>query len=302
MLGHIAVPALDPTGAPATLSAAHGDRPAAARASASSGLIVTDAMEMQGVRAAWTGEAAVRAVQAGADFILLPPDPDVAIQALVRAVREGRAHRGAHRRRPCCASWRRRSGSASTASASSIPPPSGGGGSARRTSRARIDVARRSITVLRNEGGVLPLRAEQPLRILHLVLSSDARNDADRRASRRTSWRRGASRRRRSSLGPEVSADTAQRRSWPLASGVTHVLASAFVRVGAYKGTADMAESHARLLRGAGRRRGGRWSWSPSAAPTCCGRSRRRRLRLRLRRAPIRASARRSARCSASIL
>ena len=88
MLGHIAVPAVDPSGAPATLSAPmatellrqelHFD-----------GLVVTDAMEMAGVRAAWTGEAAIRAVQAGADLILLPPQTDVAIQSLVRAVREG---------------------------------------------------------------------------------------------------------------------------------------------------------------------------------------------------------------------
>jgi hypothetical protein len=34
-------------------------------------------------------EAAVKAVQAGADLILLPPEPDVALQSLLRAVKEG---------------------------------------------------------------------------------------------------------------------------------------------------------------------------------------------------------------------
>src|SRR5262249_48782096 len=88
MLGHIAVPALDPSGAPATLS-----EPIAGElrhGMGFQGLMVTDAMEMQGVRAAWTGEAAGRAGRAGADMILPPPDPEVAIQALVREVREGR--------------------------------------------------------------------------------------------------------------------------------------------------------------------------------------------------------------------
>ena len=67
-----------------------------------------------------------------------------------------------------------------------------------------LDVARHSITVVRNEGGVLPLRAEEPLRLLHLVLSSDARNDAiqgfpeDELAARRIPTQTSCS-------GPEVS-------------------------------------------------------------------------------------------------
>ena len=243
MLGHIAVPALDPTGAPATLSA-----PIAGELRSVlgfRGLMVTDAMEMQGVRAAWTGEAAVRAVRAGADFILLPPDPDVAIQAIVREVRQGRLTEaridesvtrileakerlGLDRKR--------------------LVDPSAMEAVDRPEDVAHaLEVARRSITVLRNEGGVLPLQAEQPLRILHLVLSSDARNDAiagipeAELAARRIATQTFV-------LGPEVSPETAAR-ILAAAPGFTHVIASAFVRVSAYKGNADMAEGHARLLR-----------------------------------------------------
>jgi beta-glucosidase-like glycosyl hydrolase/CubicO group peptidase (beta-lactamase class C family) len=243
MLGHIAVPALDPTGAPATLSA-----PIAGELRSLlgfRGLMVTDAMEMQGVRAAWTGEAAVRAVRAGADFILLPPDPDVAIQAIVREVRQGRLPEsridesvtrileakerlGLDRKR--------------------LVDLSAMEGVDRPEDVAHaLEVARRSITVLRNEGGVLPLHAEQPLRILHLVLSSDARNDAivgipeGELAARRVATQTYV-------LGPEISPDTASR-ILAAAPGFTHVIASAFVRVSAYKGNADMAEGHARLLR-----------------------------------------------------
>ena len=243
MLGHIAVPALDPSGAPATLS-----EPIAGelrRGLGFQGLVVTDAMEMQGVRAAWTGEAAVRAVRAGADFILLPPDPDVAIQAIVREVRQGRLpvsridesvlrilqakeRLGLDRKRLV-----------DTTAMEAVDRPED-------VARA-LDVARRSITVLRNEGGVLPLMAERPLRILHLVLSSDARNDAiagipeAELALRRIPTQTFV-------LGPEVAADTAARIVAAV-PGYTHVIASAFVRVSAYKGNADMAESHARLLR-----------------------------------------------------
>jgi beta-N-acetylhexosaminidase len=89
MLGHLAVPALDASGRPASLS-----RPIATDLLRGElgfdGLVVTDAMEMRGVGAVWMGEAAVRAVAAGADVVLLPEDPRVAIQSLVRAVEEGR--------------------------------------------------------------------------------------------------------------------------------------------------------------------------------------------------------------------
>ncbi|HUG54320.1 MAG TPA: serine hydrolase [Vicinamibacteria bacterium] len=243
MLGHIAVPSLDPSGAPATLSPPIAGELREGLGFA--GLVVTDAMEMQGVRAAWTGEAAVRAVRAGADFILLPPDPAVAIQAIVREVRAGRlplsrieesvARILAAKER--LGLDRRRTVDPTALDAVARPED---------VARA-LEVARRSITVLRNREGVLPLRAEQPLRLLHLVLSSDARNEyimgvpEDELAARRIPVQTVA-------LGPEDSAETTAQLV-AQAEGVTHVVASAFVRVAGYKGTADMAESHARLLR-----------------------------------------------------
>ncbi|HEX9919305.1 MAG TPA: glycoside hydrolase family 3 N-terminal domain-containing protein, partial [Pyrinomonadaceae bacterium] len=55
------------------------------------GLVVTDAMDMSGLTIYFTpGEAAVRAVVAGADMLLKPPDVDAAIRALREAVASGR--------------------------------------------------------------------------------------------------------------------------------------------------------------------------------------------------------------------
>jgi len=88
MLGHVAVPALDPSGVPATLSEPIVGQ-LLRRDLGFDGIVVTDAMEMAGVGGAWSGEAAVRAVKAGADLLLLPPSPSVAVQALGGAVREG---------------------------------------------------------------------------------------------------------------------------------------------------------------------------------------------------------------------
>jgi beta-glucosidase len=56
-----------------------------------SGLIVTDALVMGGVsQIADCGEVAVRAVEAGADLLLMPPDPEVAVEAIAQAVKTGR--------------------------------------------------------------------------------------------------------------------------------------------------------------------------------------------------------------------
>jgi CubicO group peptidase (beta-lactamase class C family) len=107
-------------------------------------------------------------------------------------------------------------------------------------------IARDSITLVRNAGGILPLRAETRLRVLHLVLSSDLRNELiqgipeDELVARRVEAETLA-------LGPEVSEETAARVV-EQAAAATHVLASSFVKVTSAKGTAEMSPSHVRLL------------------------------------------------------
>src|SRR5439155_25312527 len=52
---------------------------------------VTDAREMGGVAKGYSNaEAAVRALEAGADVLLMPTDPEGAIRAVVAAVKKGR--------------------------------------------------------------------------------------------------------------------------------------------------------------------------------------------------------------------
>jgi beta-N-acetylhexosaminidase len=57
-------------------------------------LIVTDAMNMQGLAMLFdSGEGSVRSLIAGADVLLMPPDPDKAVRAVVAAVENGRISR-----------------------------------------------------------------------------------------------------------------------------------------------------------------------------------------------------------------
>ena len=55
------------------------------------GLIITDALEMGALTShTWHGEAAVKAIEAGADIILLPIDVEIAINSIYNAVLENR--------------------------------------------------------------------------------------------------------------------------------------------------------------------------------------------------------------------
>ncbi|PRY02576.1 glycoside hydrolase family 3 protein [Allonocardiopsis opalescens] len=91
MTGHLVVPALDPTGTPATLSepiitgVLRGEL-------GFDGVVVTDGLDMEGVRQDYTDEEiAVRAVQAGVDMLLKSPEGAFAAQynAVLAAVDSG---------------------------------------------------------------------------------------------------------------------------------------------------------------------------------------------------------------------
>ncbi|GAB2631827.1 glycoside hydrolase family 3 protein [Kribbella swartbergensis] len=90
MTAHIVVPSLDPSGDPATLS-----KPILTgvlrKQLGFKGVIITDGLEMAAVRQQYgDAEAAVRAIEAGVDQLLLPPAPDVQFKAVLDAVRSGR--------------------------------------------------------------------------------------------------------------------------------------------------------------------------------------------------------------------
>ena len=93
MTAHIAVPALAPPDLPATLSTAILTD-LLRKDLGFKGLVVTDALEMGGIAKGFgVGDAAVRALEAGADTLLMPSDPDAAIRAVVSAVESGRISR-----------------------------------------------------------------------------------------------------------------------------------------------------------------------------------------------------------------
>lgn len=97
MVGHLDIPAYDSSGLPSSLNPAIVTGLLRGQLGYQ-GLIVTDGLEMQGVRDAlkmkgaegYEGEVEVRALAAGCDVLLLPVDPIKAVEAIVQAVEKGK--------------------------------------------------------------------------------------------------------------------------------------------------------------------------------------------------------------------
>lgn len=93
MVGHIAVRAVD-AGIPSSLSRKVVTR-LLRRDLGFDGLVVTDALDMAAITDRWSSsESAVRALRAGSDVLLMPPDPRAARDGIVAAVRSGALRRG----------------------------------------------------------------------------------------------------------------------------------------------------------------------------------------------------------------
>jgi beta-N-acetylhexosaminidase len=173
MTGHLSVPALEPDAdTPATLSP-RILTDLLRKELGFQGLIVTDAMDMGGITARNApGEAAVRAVAAGADAVLMPPVPDAAFEALQAAVKSGRISRerlDASVRRMLQAKARLGLHKERLVDVNAINEKFG---SAAWQKEAQ-DISDRGLTLLRDAPHRLPLDGTKPLRGLLLALYAD---------------------------------------------------------------------------------------------------------------------------------
>ncbi|PYV18905.1 MAG: hypothetical protein DMG07_02970 [Acidobacteria bacterium] len=137
------------------------------------GIVVTDALEMGGITSrAWAGKAAVQALAAGADALLLSPNVDAAIDAVERAVRRGEISE-ARIERSCVKLLeakarlgldRERAVSLERIAAEVASPES---------QRIAAEIADRSITLVRDRGRLVPIDPIRPPRIFSVALSSE---------------------------------------------------------------------------------------------------------------------------------
>jgi beta-N-acetylhexosaminidase len=169
MTAHITVPSLNGgNGTPATLSAAVltgllRDE------MGFDGIVFTDAMDMAAISGRLgSGEAAARAVEAGADIILMPASVEGALQGIVDAVNNGRipesridrsVRRLLDTKETLGLDLNRAVDLAAVHAVVGIPAHTA----------VADEIARRSITLIRNGGNLLPLRGTRSARVLSIT-------------------------------------------------------------------------------------------------------------------------------------
>lgn len=177
MTGHLYFPEVEPeVGLPGTLSP-RVTNDLLREELGFQGLIVTDAMNMHGVTKHFgVGEAAVRVLEAGADMVLMPPDPRAARNAILNAVAEGRLSEerlDASVRRVLRAKEWVGLHDERMVDLDAIPETV----TSERHQALTATMARHSLTLLRNADDLLPL-SPRPQRLLTLTLSDTSEPNA----------------------------------------------------------------------------------------------------------------------------
>jgi beta-N-acetylhexosaminidase len=234
MTAHVAVPALSPPGIPATLSAAILTD-LLKKDMGFHGLVVTDALEMAGIVQSFsTGDAAVRALEAGADVLLMPADPEAAVKAVTAAVGSGRLTRqrieesvikilaakeklGLERKR--------------FVDLESI----GDVVDSPESNEKAQEIADHAVTLVRNGGGMIPLAA--PDKACYVTMPESRLSTEGQLFSQEV--RKIAPRAQVVAWDPSMSREQLEEAVGRLGSCESYVVA-AFTSVGAYRGTVGM--------------------------------------------------------------
>ena len=137
------------------------------------GVVVTDALEMQGITSNYSpGEAAIMALKAGADILILSPDENTAIHDVIHAVKTGiLSERRINQSVRKILRWKIEKGlfSNDLVNVSDLYE--------RIHTRDHIllsqEIARRSVTVLKNKGNILPIIPHKYPTITVVAMSDD---------------------------------------------------------------------------------------------------------------------------------
>lgn len=210
------------------------------------GLIVTDAMNMGGITTQyWAGDATIRAVEAGADCVLMPPYPELSFRVLRTAVRSGRiseerinqsverilrakARLGLHENR--------------LVDLNKIGAVFGDPSYQKRAE----EIAARSITVVRDDRKVLPISQTKKTKLLVLILNADQSTLTGEYLSNLIKLRIEDAQSIR--IGPD-STDQQLAAALQAAQEADVVVAPVYVRISAWRGSVAIPSAHRDLLR-----------------------------------------------------
>ena len=235
MTAHIAVPALAPPDLPATLSPAILTD-LLRKEMGFQGLVVTDALDMGGIAKGFGGaEAAVRALEAGADVLLMPLDPEAALKAVVAAVQSGRLTRRRIQESVVAILSAKERVGLERKRLVDLEAIGDIVGAPEASERAQ-EIAGRAVTLVRNGGGLIPLAA--PERACYVVMVEN-RYSSDGQVFTQEVRKR-APRAAVASLDSSMSREALEDAIRGLPACQTYVVA-AFAAVSAYRGSVGLA-------------------------------------------------------------
>jgi beta-N-acetylhexosaminidase len=235
MTAHIAVPALAPPDLPATLSPAILTD-LLRNEMGFQGLVVTDALDMGGIAKGFGGaEAAVRALEAGADVLLMPLDPEAALKAVVAAVESGRLTRRRIQESVVAILSAKERVGLERKRLVDLEAIGDIVGAPEASERAQ-EIAGRAVTLVRNGGDFIPLAA--PERACYVVMVEN-RYSSDGQVFTQEVRKR-APRAALASLDSSMSREALDDAIRGLPACQTYVVA-AFATVSAYRGSVGLA-------------------------------------------------------------
>lgn len=245
MVGHLEVPAYEPKkGLPATLSKNIVTK-LLKNQLGFSGLVITDAMNMHGVTKHFkSGPATLKAVEAGNDIILFPPDEAAAISAIFNAAETGRLSEEridySVRKILAAKKWLHLDHNryVDIDSVSRLL-------NTKSHVRLAQDIADKSITLVKNEGNIVPLNPKKYSRTACITLS-DVSAPAPYFFDDLTKEK--FANLKQISLGRK-STGREYAEAMEMVRNADLVLVPIFVRVRAFTGSIDMPEEHVKFVK-----------------------------------------------------
>ena len=244
MTAHLAVPALEPENEPATVSS-KVITGVLKEELGFHGIVVTDAMDMEGLASLYdTAEASTRAIEAGADVLLMPKKAEDAINGVMAAVQRGRISRqriDESVAKVLAAKARLGLNRKKVVDLDGIDDIVD---SPEAEERAQ-QVSDRAVTLVKDEKDALPLR--HPETTCLIAMTESRRGQQGQRLIEEVKKR--APNMLTVTVDPGMSKDDLDQVSQKT-SGCTQIIAAAYVTVSAYRGNVAMAGSFPDFLNG----------------------------------------------------
>jgi beta-N-acetylhexosaminidase len=210
------------------------------------GIVITDAMDMGGVvNQYWSGQAAVMAINAGMNMILMTPNFEATFDFVVQAVRDGRISINTINesvRRILTAKWRQGLYAKQQVNLTELEKVM----ASPQDLREAVEMSDASMTLIRDDKHIFPLHADTLDTVLLVTITDgDYGNDYQARLLREVRWRVPVV---KTALIDSRSCQEDIMDALSQADSVQAVIVGFFVRWGSYKGSLSLPDTTVNLM------------------------------------------------------